>query len=97
MLGNGETHGARQLIGIALDEVLEGLLQVELRIQALRHSGIQHVRRLIAAGGGCRCLNLSGRIALHLGDHLLVIIRHNRHNAIAKNHVGAEHPREYLT
>ena len=66
MLGDGEAHRARQLVGVALDEALEGLLRVELGVQVLRHGGIEHRGGLVAAGGLARSLHIVGTLALHL-------------------------------
>ena len=42
MLTYGETHRAGQLVAVALDEVLERLLQVKLGIESLRHCSIEN-------------------------------------------------------
>ena len=41
MLRDGEAHRTRQLVGIALNVVLEGLLRIQLRVQSLRNSCIE--------------------------------------------------------
>ena len=48
MLRDGETHRTWQLVGIALDEILEGLLGIQLGIESLWNSGIERCGRLIA-------------------------------------------------
>ena len=62
MLGDGEADGTWKFVGIALDEVLEGLLRVELGIQLLGRSGIECRWRLV---GALRLLDLRRTIALH--------------------------------
>ena len=42
MLCDRESYRARQLVGVALDIVLESLLGIELRVQLLGHGGIEH-------------------------------------------------------
>ena len=49
MLRNRETDRARQFVAVALDEVLEGLVNVKLRINILRNGGIEHAWGLVDA------------------------------------------------
>ena len=92
MLGDGEADGTWQLVGIALDEVLEGLLRVELGIQLLGRSSIECRRRLISA---LRLLDIRRTIALHGGGH--VVLGLDRNDTVAQFHAGSEHTCEYLT
>ena len=55
MLGNRKTYGARQLIALTLDERLESLMDIQLGIQLLRNSGIEHIKRPGQHVERCRC------------------------------------------
>ena len=92
MLSDGEADGTWQLVGIALDEVLEGLLRVELGIQLLGRGGIECRWRLV---GALRLLDLRRTIALHSGGH--VVLGLDRDDTVAQFHAGSEHTCEYLT
>lgn len=46
MLGYGESYGARQLVAIALNEIVKSLARIQMRVQLLGLCGIE--RR-----GGC--------------------------------------------
>ena len=81
-----------KFVGIALDEVLEGLLRVELGIQLLGRSSIECRRRLI---GALRLLDIRRTIALHGGGH--VVLGLDRNDTVAQFHAGSKHTCEYLT
>ena len=50
MLSNRHSDAPRQLVAVALDEVLEGLVQVETGIEVARHGSIQDCGTLVATG-----------------------------------------------
>ena len=77
MLGNRQSYRTRQLVAVALDEGVEGLVNVELRIQVLRRNSIQRRRCLVAARSGLRCLNGSGRVALNDLCQLVCLVSNN--------------------
>ena len=88
MLGNGEADGTRQLVGITLDEVLEGLLRIKLGIQLLGRGGIERGRSLVATPW---LLDLyTGTVALHISSHIVKCL--DGHNTVAQSDIGAEHP-----
>ena len=65
MLGNGDANGARQLVGVALNKSLEGLLRVELWVELLWNGGVEHRGRLVGASGGLGAVDGGGLFALH--------------------------------
>ena len=78
MLCNRQTNSARELVGVALDEALEGLVQIELGIDIVRGS-IEHSRRLVAlllAHGfdidSLTTLHIDGHVVLLVGYHAIV-------------------------
>ena len=87
MLGDGQAYGARQLVGVALYEVVEGLFAVELRVDVLRHSGIEDGRGLVGACCRQRSFDVGRALALPL---LLYTVRLIRHQTVGEPHVRLE-------
>ncbi len=98
MLSDGETHRSRELVGIALDEVLEGLLGIQLRVQSLRNSSIECRGRLIATCNDLRAFNLCGHLTFHnLGGVPPILLTYHSNNTVAENDTGAIYALEYLS
>ena len=97
MLRNGETNSPRQLIGITLNEILEGLFRIKLRIQSLGNGCIKRSRRLVATTDSLRGLNLSRHLTFHLLYRILIIITHYGNNTVAENDIFTKHACEYLS
>ena len=93
MLGDGEADGAWQLIRVALDEVLERLLRVELRVELLGHGGIKDRRCLIATVSGLRHV-YGGAVALNILRDLMDLVGHD---TVTQPDIFAEDSCEYLT
>ena len=92
MLCNGQSDGTRQLVRIALNEVLEGLLDVELGVQLLRCGSIEHRRRLV--GTSCR-LSLKGHtVALHVNSHIVLCL--HSHDTVTEPYAGTKHTGKHL-
>ena len=91
MLGNGETDGTGQFVRIALDEVLEGLLRIELGVQLLRRGGIERRRSLI---GTPRLLDLRRTLTLNSSRH--IVMRLDCDNAVIQLHTDTEDALEHL-
>ena len=93
MLGNAESHTARQLVAVALDIVGESLMEVELWVKITRN-GIENGRRLVQPCGlplfgldsiSGICLNILRQIVLLVG-----------YDAISQTYVGAKTAMENL-
>ena len=74
MLGNRKAYRSRQLIGVTLDERLESLMGIQLRIQFLGNGGIEHIWRLVATGRHLTLINHNGTSTfLHNGQVVSLI------------------------
>ena len=87
MLADGDAHGARQLIGVALDVVVERLAAVELWVEALRHGDIEHRGCLVAERRGQLRRQADLGFAVHILRQPVLLVGHN---PIGQPHVGIE-------
>lgn len=87
MVSDRDTHGTGQFIAVALNEVLESLLGIELRVKVLVRHGIEHRRRLVDTGTCHRCLNVGWALALYiLGNSVFLV----GHQSVGQTHIGLE-------
>lgn len=73
MLGYGESDGARQLVAIALQVVIEGLVRIQLRIEVLR-SSIHRRRTLVGAVGRTTRVHLVGGLPLQVLRQMMGLV-----------------------
>ena len=73
MLGYGESDGARQLVAIALQVVVEGLVRIQLRIEVLR-SSIHRRRTLVGAVGRTTRVHLVGGLPLQVLRQMMGLV-----------------------
>ena len=93
MLSDGQSNTTRQFVAIALDEVRESLMRIQLRVEFLWHSGIEHRRRLVGTtlrllGGSLRLFSFKilREAMLTVGD-----------NTIGQSNTLTEHTPQHLT
>ena len=92
MLGDGETYRARQFVAVALDERLERLMNIQLRVEVLQ-GGIEHRGSLVATLRSPRSINLGGLLALNVLSQLMGLVGNN---SVSQPDAGTEATGQYL-
>ena len=93
MLSNSHADSARQLVGITLDETLEGLVQVELRIKVLRSNSIENRWRLVDTLTCYGSIDGNSLATLFVDSQLVLLINDD---AIVQLHIIAKTTTQHL-
>ena len=92
MLGNGEAYRARQFVAVALDERLECLMDIQLRVEVMQ-GGIEHRGSLVGTLSSPRSLNLGRLLALNVLRQLMSLVGND---SVSQPDAGTEATCQYL-